>query len=77
MLNARSLGTIGAVTINCQIEYLAHSSQNISKIAAEHGVLLRPLGNVIYAVPPYCVTDSDIDLIYKTIEIITNQLGES
>lgn len=27
----------------------------------EHGALLRPLGNVIYFMPPYVVSESEID----------------
>ena len=27
------------------------------------GVLLRPLGNVLYALPPYCLTDDEADRI--------------
>ncbi|AMR32643.1 adenosylmethionine--8-amino-7-oxononanoate aminotransferase BioA [Mucilaginibacter sp. PAMC 26640] len=32
------------------------------------GVILRPLGNVIYILPPYCITDTELDYIYQTIE---------
>ncbi len=31
--------------------------------ALEHGVLLRPLGNVIYFMPPYVITPDEIDLM--------------
>jgi adenosylmethionine-8-amino-7-oxononanoate aminotransferase len=31
--------------------------------ALERGVLLRPIGNVIYFMPPYVVSDQDIDLM--------------
>jgi adenosylmethionine-8-amino-7-oxononanoate aminotransferase len=30
-------------------------------------VLLRPLGNTIYVMPPYCVTGDDLDKIYGAI----------
>ena len=30
------------------------------RYALEHGVLLRPLGNVLYWMPPYCVTEADV-----------------
>jgi adenosylmethionine-8-amino-7-oxononanoate aminotransferase len=32
------------------------------------GVLLRPLGNIIYIMPPYCVSNEQLDYIYKKIE---------
>jgi adenosylmethionine---8-amino-7-oxononanoate aminotransferase len=31
-------------------------------------LLLRPLGNTIYVMPPYCVTAADLDEIYSTIK---------
>ena len=31
--------------------------------ALERGVILRPLGNVVYFMPPYCVTEAEIDLM--------------
>ena len=31
--------------------------------ALEAGVFLRPLGDVVYAVPPLCVTDAEVDRI--------------
>jgi adenosylmethionine-8-amino-7-oxononanoate aminotransferase len=32
----------------------------------QHGVLLRPLGNVVYFMPPYVVTEQEIDLLVDT-----------
>jgi len=34
----------------------------------EKGILMRPLGNVIYILPPYCISDQDLSYIYTTIE---------
>jgi adenosylmethionine-8-amino-7-oxononanoate aminotransferase len=34
---------------------------------ASADVLLRPLGNTLYVVPPYCVTRDDLTLVYDTI----------
>jgi adenosylmethionine-8-amino-7-oxononanoate aminotransferase len=31
-------------------------------------VLIRPLGNTIYLMPPYCSTDSELDAVYDAIE---------
>ncbi|MFZ5969384.1 MAG: adenosylmethionine--8-amino-7-oxononanoate transaminase [Bacillota bacterium] len=40
----------------------------IYQIALKYGVLLRPLGNVIYFMPPYVINDRDIDLMIGTAE---------
>ncbi len=32
------------------------------------GIILRPLGNVVYILPPYCIGESELDMVYTTIE---------
>lgn len=32
------------------------------------GVILRPLGNIIYILPPYCITNAELDYVYSKIE---------
>jgi len=32
------------------------------------GIILRPLGNIIYILPPYCITDDELSYIYSKIE---------
>jgi adenosylmethionine---8-amino-7-oxononanoate aminotransferase len=34
----------------------------------EKGILIRPLGNVIYLLPPYCISEEDLNYIYLCIE---------
>ncbi|MCZ6596614.1 MAG: adenosylmethionine--8-amino-7-oxononanoate transaminase [Planctomycetota bacterium] len=43
--------------------YLANLSLRLRAEAIERGVLLRPLGNVLYAMPPACTTDEQCDTI--------------
>ena len=33
--------------------------------ADERGVLLRPIGNVVYFMPPYVITPAEIDLMVE------------
>ena len=33
----------------------------------ERGVFLRPLGNVIYILPPFVISNEQLDIIYQTI----------
>jgi adenosylmethionine-8-amino-7-oxononanoate aminotransferase len=65
---ARALGTIGAVELGGGGDYFARQSRDVSREALAAGVLLRPLGNVLYAVPPYVVTDAELDRIYDVME---------
>ena len=34
----------------------------------DKNILLRPLGNVFYVLPPYVISDQELDQIYKAIE---------
>ncbi|MDF1664722.1 MAG: adenosylmethionine--8-amino-7-oxononanoate transaminase [Planctomycetota bacterium] len=45
--------------------YLAGLGERLRAACRESEVLLRPLGNVLYALPPACVTDEEADLIAK------------
>lgn len=33
----------------------------------QRGIVLRPLGNIIYILPPYCISDQELDTIYQAI----------
>ncbi|MFT7074746.1 MAG: adenosylmethionine-8-amino-7-oxononanoate aminotransferase [Planctomycetota bacterium] len=43
--------------------YFTQRGPALRQVAADHGVLLRPLGDVIYALPPSCTTDEQVDAI--------------
>ena len=47
--------------------YLANVAVELARFFQAHGVLLRPLGNTIYVMPPYCVTAAELDLVYDAI----------
>jgi adenosylmethionine-8-amino-7-oxononanoate aminotransferase len=70
----RSIGTIGVVELASDRDYFHPSGSSIFERAISKGVLIRPLGNVLYAVPPYCCTDEEIDRIYEVIEEIAYEV---
>jgi len=39
----------------------------------ERNILLRPLGNVLYILPPYCIKKKELEIIYKEIEAFLNK----
>ena len=47
--------------------YSAASGRELTNYAQDKGLLLRPLGNVIYLMPPYCITDEQIDAAFGVI----------
>ena len=66
--NVRSLGTILAFEIDKGEDvYLNTISHAITKSALQKGVYLRPLGNTVYIMPPYCITDEELDKIYTVL----------
>jgi adenosylmethionine---8-amino-7-oxononanoate aminotransferase len=68
--NVRRLGTIAALDLKVSDPgYLAGGGLSLELAAffQARGVLLRPLGNSIYVMPPYCVTAAELDLVYNAI----------
>jgi adenosylmethionine-8-amino-7-oxononanoate aminotransferase len=39
--------------------------QRVYRYALEHGVLLRPIGNVVYFMPPDVVDEGEMDLMVR------------
>ena len=75
--DTRSLGTVGAVTMNFDFNYMSDAGRWFKTRALEKGVLLRTLGHVLYSVPPYCVTSDEVTCIYKTIDELMTEFRES
>jgi adenosylmethionine-8-amino-7-oxononanoate aminotransferase len=65
---ARRLGTIAALEIGGDEGYLSALAPRLLAHFREHDVLLRPLGNTVYVMPPYCIEDTDLDRVYAVIE---------
>lgn len=64
----RQAGTITAMDLRVKDEgYLAGVGPKLLAFFAERDLLLRPLGNTIYVMPPYCVTQADLDAVYAAI----------
>ncbi len=54
--------------------YLSPVGPELAAYALRAGVLLRPLGNVVYLLPPYCSTAEDLGHAY---DVIAGFLGEA
>ena len=67
--NVRHLGTILAMTIKTVDgnSYLSGERDRIYHYFLNRGILLRPMGNVLYLIPPYCITSEQLNGIYQTI----------
>lgn len=70
VIQPRSLGTILAFEFySDKNEYLNKVKEETMQLALDNGVLLRPLGNTVYIMPPYCITDDQLKKIYSTIKM--------
>lgn len=67
--NHRVTGTIAAMDIVTGGEegYLSEIANYIKKNCVDQGLLLRPLGNVLYLMPPYCTTRDQLGEMYDGI----------
>jgi adenosylmethionine-8-amino-7-oxononanoate aminotransferase len=64
----RQTGTITAMELKASDGgYLAKVGPALQSYFRDARVLLRPLGNTIYVLPPYCVTDEDLQIVYDSI----------
>jgi len=55
--------------------YLSSRTPELRRAAIERGVLLRPLGNVLYALPPACTTLDEARAIGRTMRALVEELG--
>jgi adenosylmethionine-8-amino-7-oxononanoate aminotransferase len=67
--NVRQTGTILAWDLKTDngTSYFNTLGKLFYKEFLNKGIIIRPLGNVMYLVPPYCITSEELDYIYQTI----------
>lgn len=66
----RQLGTILAIELESDepTSYFNTAGKSINQFFLERSIYLRPLGNVVYVMPPYCITEMELKQIYTAIE---------
>ncbi|MDR1208383.1 MAG: adenosylmethionine--8-amino-7-oxononanoate transaminase [Holosporales bacterium] len=60
--NKRALGTIAAF----EVESAAFAQEITSRLLSQ-GLIIRPLGNTIYFIPPYCIDSGDLERAYSQV----------
>ncbi len=66
--NARSIGVILAIDLNIEMERYGNLRDKLYQFFMQRGVILRPLGNTVYVLPPFVITDEQLRTIYDTIK---------
>ena len=74
----RQRGTILAIELNT-----AENSSYFNSIQSaaynyfmSNGIFLRPLGNIIYVMPPYCITEDELEKVYEVIKTSLDYLSQ-
>jgi adenosylmethionine-8-amino-7-oxononanoate aminotransferase len=66
--NGRQLGTIAALDLRVSdAGYLSSLATELYEFFAGRNLLLRPLGNTIYVMPPYCTEPGELAAVYDAI----------
>ncbi|MGY4316880.1 adenosylmethionine--8-amino-7-oxononanoate transaminase [Bradyrhizobium sp. JR3.5] len=74
--NVRRTGTITALDLKASdAGYLAGIGPKLQAFFTRRNLLLRPLGNTVYVMPPYCVTEADLVEIYAAIADAADELA--
>lgn len=77
VMDARVCGTILAVELKSGevTGYLNAVGESVAGFFQERGIILRPLGNVIYLVPPYCTTDEQLTELTGAMKEFADKLN--
>lgn len=74
--DSRATGTILALDLRAgSAGYLAEIGPKLRAFFLERGLLVRPLGNVLYLLPPYCITGNELDRLHDAIEEAGERFG--
>lgn len=74
--NPRQLGTIAAIDlVTADAGYLSDLAPKLRAHFLEAGILLRPLGNTIYLMPPYCLDADQLDRVFAALVAAGDRFG--
>ena len=74
LIEVRQTGTILAIEFNTYAtsSYFNNLRDELYNFFLNKNILLRPLGNVLYILPPYCITEIELKIVYQAIEEYLN-----
>ncbi|ANH78833.1 Adenosylmethionine-8-amino-7-oxononanoate aminotransferase [Candidatus Chlamydia sanziniae] len=63
------LGTLLAIDYPTEATgYFSHLRDHLNAFFLDRGVILRPLGNTLYILPPYCIQKEELLIIYALLQ---------
>jgi adenosylmethionine---8-amino-7-oxononanoate aminotransferase len=66
--DVRSIGTMAAVELKADdAGYMSELKPKLYDFFLNAGIVLRPLGNIIYVLPPYVISATDLEYVHDKI----------
>ena len=81
--DVRVIGGVGAIELvhdkanRLAAGYLDHIGPQLAEAFLKRGLFLRPLGNILYFMPPYVITDDQADWALDLIEDVLTDAARS
>ena len=74
----RQTGTIIAIELKSDGRSYHDTRRDMMyRFFMDRKIVMRPLGNIIYVLPPYCITDEDLEYVYMAIRELFTQLAKT
>jgi adenosylmethionine-8-amino-7-oxononanoate aminotransferase len=74
--DVRGIGGVAAIELVTESGgYLDGIGPRLAKAFLDRGLLLRPLGNILYFMPPYVITAAEVDWAFDQIEEVLSDCG--
>ncbi|UKN01664.1 adenosylmethionine--8-amino-7-oxononanoate transaminase [Paracrocinitomix mangrovi] len=78
----RDIGSKGTilridVDVDTKASYFSSLRYEAYQYFLENGILIRPLGNVIFVNPPYCISKEELQHIYHHIDLFIERIQKS
>lgn len=69
LLDVRLCGTVLAIEFDLPNgSYLSNFSDRVMKSALEQGLFIRPLGSVVYLLPPFCSSEKELEMAWQILK---------
>ena len=72
--DARAIGGVAAVELKQSTNYFDSIGPRLYDAFLKRGLLLRPLGGILYFMPPYVITDEEVDWAFDQIDGVLREV---
>jgi adenosylmethionine-8-amino-7-oxononanoate aminotransferase len=72
--DVRAIGGVAAIELDTAGGYFDDVGSRLAEAFLQRGLLLRPLGSILYFMPPYVITDQQVDWVFEQIAEVLERL---